>query len=688
MGTGAARDRSARARLAGVVLAGALALAACAAVGGRAPALGSGIDRASFDPSVRAQDDFFRAVNGTWLKKTPIPPDKSRIGAFPGMREKTEAQLRALVEEAARTRSDADAARIGDLYASFVDESAVERAGLGPLAEELAAIDALPSVDALGAAMGRLDRLGVDLPLGYYITLDSRDTTRSVPWLGQSGLLLPDRDYYLVDGDERFAQARAACAAYLARLLALSGATGDAATQADAVVALETALARSQWTRVENRDPLRTYNPMPSAVLASLAPGFDWSGYLAATGLAARTSEIVVRQPTYLPAFAALARATPLPVWKAYLRTPLLHAYAPFLPQAYVDARFAFSSTALRGTVENEARWKRGIALVQQSAGEALGRLYVERHFPPAAKERMERLVANLLAAYRESIDGLDWMSAATKEEAKAKLATFRPKIGYPVRWIDYSTLEIRRGDLLGNVERARIFEVDRQLAKVGAPVDRDEWRMTPQTVNAYYSSSFNEIVFPAAILQPPMFDASADDAVNYGAIGAVIGHEISHGFDDRGSQFDGAGHLRMWWSADDRERFTAKTKMLIEQYAAFSPVPGYTVNGELTLGENIADNSGLEIAFKAYHRSLDAKPAPVIDGMSGDERFFYGVAQSHRGKSREAALVAQIKSDPHSPSEFRVNGTVRNHPAFYSTFGVKPGDRLYLGPERRVSIW
>ena len=312
MGTSAARDRSARARLAGVVLAGALALAACAAVGGSAPALGSGIDRASFDPSVRAQDDFFRAVNGTWLKKTPIPPDKSRIGAFPGMREKTEAQLRALVEEAARTRSDAEAARIGDLYASFVDESMVERAGLGPLAEELAAIDALPSVDALGAAMGRLDRLGVDLPLGYYITLDSRDTTRSVPWLGQSGLLLPDRDYYLVDGDERFARARAACAAYLARLLALSVAAGDAATQADAVVALETALARSQWTRVENRDPLRTYNPMPSAVLASLAPGFDWSGYLAATGLAARTSEIVVRQPTYLPAFAALARATPL----------------------------------------------------------------------------------------------------------------------------------------------------------------------------------------------------------------------------------------------------------------------------------------------------------------------------------------------------------------------------------------
>jgi len=536
--------------------------------------------------------------------------------------------------------------------------------------------------------MGRLDRLDVDLPIGFYITLDGRDTSRNVAWLGQAGLLLPDRDYYLVEGDDKFAQARAALATYVGRLLALSGSGADAPAQASAVVELETALARGQWTRVEGRDPVKTYNKMDTASLGTLAGGFDWPGYLASTGLAARTSEIVVRQPSYLPAFAVLTRTTPLPVWKAYLRSHLLHAYAPYLSKAFVDARFEFSGTTLRGTTENEARWQRGVALVQHAAGEALGKLYVARHFPPAAKARMEALVANLLAAYRESIDGLDWMSAATKKQAQAKLATFRPKIGYPARWIDYGSLEIRRGDLVGNVERARAFEYERQLAKLGAPVDRDEWRMSPQTINAYYNASFNEIVFPAAILQPPFFYPEADDAVNYGAIGAIIGHEISHGFDDRGSQFDASGNLRVWWTPEDRARFGAKTRILIDEYSAFSPVPGYTVNGALTLGENIADNSGLEIAYKAYHRSLAGKPAPVIDGMSGDQRFFYGFAQGFRGKSREAALLAQIKSDPHSPDEFRVNGTARNHPAFYSTFGVGPGDAMYLPPEQRVSIW
>jgi len=668
--------------------------ASCAIAGCAQPAraptakLGSGIDRSSFDLTVRVQDDFFRSVNGAWLQATPIPAHKARIGATTTLRDKTEEQLRVLVEEATRRRGDADAARIADLYESFVDEAAVERAGLGPLAAELAAIDALPSADALGAGMGRLERLGVELPIGFYITLDSRDTSRHLPWLGQAGLLLPDRDYYLIEGDARFAQARASFLAYLGRLQTLAGTGSDAAAEAHAVLALETALARSQWTRVENRDPLKTYNLTAISALASLAGGFDWAGYLAATGLAARTSEIVVRQPSYLAAFAALARSTPLPVWKAYLRSHLLHSYAPFLAKAYVDARFEFSGTALRGTTENLARWQRGIALVQQSTGEALGKIYVARRFPPASKARMEALVANLLAAYRESIDSLDWMSPATKQEAQGKLATFRPKIGYPERWIDYGKLEIRRGDLIGNVVRARAFEAERQLAKLGAPVDRDEWRMLPQTVNAYYNAAFNEIVFPAGMLQPPFFDPDADDAANYGAIGAVIGHEISHGFDDRGSQFDRSGLLRMWWTPEDRARFSAKTRMLVEQYSAFSPVPGYTLNGELTLGENIADNSGLEIAYKAYRRSLGGKPAPVIDGMSGDERFFYGYAQSRRGKAREAALVAQIKSDPHSPDEFRVNGTLRNHPAFYSTFGVRPGDGMYLPPAKRVSIW
>ncbi len=650
--------------------------------------LQSGIDRANGDASVRPQDDFFRHVNGTWLKTQPMPADKARIGAFVSLREQSESEVREIVEAAVRAPDGADARRIGDLYRSFMDEAAVAKAGLGPLRGELAAIDAIGSIGEIAAAMGRLDWLGVDLPINFYIALDGRDTTRNLPWFTQGGLLLPDRDYYLVTGDAKFAQARAAGLAYVTRLLALSGAGGDAAVQATAVIELETALARIQSTRVENRDPVKAYNRMPADALGDLARGFDWPAYLKASGLAGRASEIVVRQPGYLTAFAAQLQATPPPVWKAYLRSHLLHAYAPYLGAEFVDARFAFAGTALSGTTENLARWKRGVALVQQSAGEAVGKLYVATYFPPASKARMEALVANLLAAYRESIGSLTWMSAATKREALAKLAAFRPKIGYPDRWIDYGALVVRPDDLIGNVERARAFEHERQLAKLGRPVDRDEWRMTPQTVNAYYSPPYNEIVFPAAILRPPFFDPAADDAVNYGAIGAVIGHEISHGFDDSGSQFDGTGNLRSWWTAEDRERFNAKTRALVAQYSAFSPVPGYTVNGDLTLGENIADNSGLEIAYKAYHQSLAGAAAPVIDGLTGDERFFYGFGQVFRSRSRQEALLTQIKSDTHSPGEFRVNGTVRNHPAFYSTFKVQPGDGMYLPPGQRVSIW
>jgi putative endopeptidase len=380
--------------------------------------------------------------------------------------------------------------------------------------------------------------------------------------------------------------------------------------------------------------------------------------------------------------------ATPLPVWKAYLRARLLASFAPYLGKEFVAARFAFVGSTLSGATENTARWKRGVALVQGAVGEALGKLYVDAYFPPESKARMERLVANLLAACRDSIDAIDWMGPATKKEALAKLATFSAKIGYPKRWIDYGTLEFRRGDLAGNVERARAFEYARDLAKLGRPVDRDEWLMTPQTVNAYYNASLNEIVFPASVLQPPFFDPGADEAINYGAIGSIIGHEISHGFDDEGSQFDASGNLRVWWTEEDRKRFDAKTRVLVAQYSAFSPLPGYTLDGELTLGENIADNAGLEIAYKAYQRALFGKPAPVLDGTSGDERFFIGFAQAFRGKSRDAVLLTRIKADPHSPDEFRVNGSVRNHPAFYATFQVRPGDGMYLPPERRVSIW
>jgi putative endopeptidase len=433
---------------------------------------------------------------------------------------------------------------------------------------------------------------------------------------------------------------------------------------------------------------VKTYSRVELAALPALAPGFDWPAWLAATGIAGGTRDVIVHQPSYVGVVAAELDAVPLATWKAYLRARLLHSFAPYLAAPFVDARFAFAGTALTGRAENVARWKRGVALVEESLGESLGKLYVDAYFPPASKARMEKLVANLLAACGESIDSAEWMSPQTKNEARAKLATFAPKIGYPKRWIDYGTLRTRRGDLVGNVERAREFDYARDLAKLGKPVDRDEWFMTPQTVNAYYNPSLNEIVFPASVLQPPMFDPDADDAVNYGAIGSVIGHEISHGFDDSGSQFDGSGNLRQWWSEEDRRRFEARTRRLATQYAAFEPLPGYHLNGELTLGENIADNAGLAMAYKAWQRSLNGQPSPTIDGLSGDQRFFYGFAQTWRGKTRAAALLAQIKSDPHAPDEFRVIGALRNHPAYYTTFGVKPGDKMYLAPADRVSLW
>jgi predicted metalloendopeptidase len=672
---------------AGIAVACAVSLlAGCAAPGGAR--LGSGIDLSAEDPAVRPQDDLYEHVNGAWIRRAEIPADKSTIGSWEDIQDRIQAQLRELIESAATRRDDADRRRIADLYASFMDEAAVERAGLAPLAGELAAIESVRSVGELAREIGRLSRLGVDTPIEASVDQDPRNAQRYVPTLAQAGLGLPDRDYYLVTADTKFAAARASYATYLARLLQLSGSGADARASADAVIALETALARGQWSRVENRDPVKTYNKVETSALAMLAPALDWPAWLAAIGLGGKSADVVVQQPSYLGAFSHELTATPLPVWKAYLRTHLLDAYAPYLGKEFVDARFAFVGTALSGATENQPRWKRGVALVDRTIGESLGKLYVEAHFPPASKARMERLVANLLAACGESIASLDWMGPATKKEAEAKLATFAPKIGYPKRWIDYSSVVVRRDDLVGNVERGREFAWARDLAKLGKPVDRDEWFMTPQTVNAYYNASLNEVVFPASVLQPPMFDPSADDAVNYGAIGAIIGHEISHGFDDEGSQFDATGNLRVWWTAEDRKRFEAKTRILVEQYAAFSPLPGYHVDGELTLGENIADNSGLEIAYKAYRRSLGGKPGPVIDGMTADQRFFYGFAQAFRSKTRDAQLLTWIKSDPHSPDRFRVTGSVRNHPAFDRAFDVKPGDGMYLPPGERVSIW
>ena len=653
--------------------------------------LTSGIDRGAIDAQVRPQDDFYRHANGRWLKAAVFPPDKAYIGPGEQLHDLTQKQLRALIEAAQHRSEDVEAKKLADLYASYMDEAAIDRLGATPLAAELTAIDAVSDRTQLATLFARLGQIGVDSPLGLTIVQDDRDATRYVPALVQSGLGLPMRDYYLKRDDKTFRTVRAKYTAYLAQLLALSDARDQRASEATAraVLALETEIARVQWDPVENRDPVKSYNPVALADLPALAPALDWPGYLAAAGLASRTPNVLVRQPSYWRGLNPLLATVSLDTWKAYARVRLLEAYAPYLSKPFVDLRFAFAGKVLSGTQKNRARWERGVRLVNESLGEALGRLYVEQHFPPASKQRLEAMVANLLATYRESLTTLEWMSPETRQQALAKLAKFNVKVGYPRRWIDYSALAIRRDDLVGNVMRARRFEDARQIAKLGKPIDREEWGMTPQTVNAYYDPSMNEIVFPAAYLQSPNFIAEADDAANYGAIGATIGHEISHGFDDEGSQYDGDGNLRDWWTAQDKARFKAKTAALVKQYSAFVAVPpAYHVNGELTLGENIADNAGLVMAYKAWQRSLEGKPSPVIDGLSGDQRFFYGFAQTWRGKARDAALLAQIKSDPHSPDEFRVIGVLRNHPAFYTAYKVKPGDKMYLAPTDRVSLW
>ncbi|MBC7574092.1 MAG: M13 family peptidase [Herminiimonas sp.] len=652
--------------------------------------LSSGIDLQYVDPAARAQDDFYRHVNGLWLQKTEIPADKSRWGAFSELQENTLPQLRGIIDAASKdpaATKGSDTQKIGDMYASFMDQATRDRLGRAPLAGDFARIDSMHDKKQIAGVIAYFNRIGATSPIDFDITQDSKDATKYVAEIGQGGLGLPDRDYYLKDDDAKLKDARLKYQALIEDMLAKGG-DKQAAANARDILAVETAIAKIQWTKVENRDPVKTYNRIELAKLVALTPGYDWKTYQRATGIDGRVTYLVANQPSYFNGLAKVIESTPLPVWKAYFKWQLLNRYAPYLAQADVDRRFVFYGTVLRGVPQNEVTWKRGVRLVEGGAGEILGKLYVEKYFPPENKARMEKLVANLMVAYRQSIDTLDWMSPDTKKEAQKKLSTFAPKIGYPNKWRDYSKLTVEKKDLVGNVRRATTFEYQRQLAKLGKPLDRTEWGMTPQTINAYYNPQLNEIVFPAAILQPPFFNATADDAVNYGGIGAVIGHEISHGFDDQGSQFDELGNLRDWWTKDDHQKFAVKTKALVAQYAAYSPLQGYFVNGELTLGENIADNSGLAIAYKAYRLSLGGKEAPVIDGLTGDQRFYLGWAQVWRGKSRDAQVIVQIKSDPHSPEQFRGNGTLKNQPGFYSAFGVKEGDKMYLKPEERVLIW
>ena len=652
-------------------------------------ALTSGIDIQYIDAKVRPQDDFFQHLNGEWLKTTQIPDDKSSWGSFAKLRDDTLPQLRAIIEDlqSRKHKAGSNEQKIADLYASYMNEALLEKQGIKPLSGELGQIRGVKDKKALPGLIVRLSRIGVATPYAIYVSTDARDSLKNAAYVTQSGLGLPDRDYYLKKDDERLAGIRTQYVAHMARILTLAGHKAPEAA-AQAILEFETALAEVQWSKVDNRDPVKRYNKTEIAKLGEVAPGYDWLDVMGKAGVATKTDYVIVNQPSYLKGFARLVDVTPLDTLKSYFEWQLLRDASPYLSKAFADANFAFYEGVISGVSAQPPRWKRGVATVEGAIGEGLGQLYVTRYFPAERKARMEVLVKNLLAAYKDSIDKLDWMGPDTRREAQDKLAKFTTKIGYPNKWRDYSALSFVAGDLAGNMRRAAEFSYKRNIAKLGAPVDREEWGMTPQTVNAYYRSTANEIVFPAAILQPPFFNAQADDAVNYGAIGAVIGHEISHGFDDKGSQSDGNGNLRDWWTADDRAKFKAKADALTKQYDGYSPLPGYNVNGALTLGENIADNSGLAIAYKAYKLSLQGQPAPVIDGLTGEQRFYMGFGQVWRSKMREAQQIKQVKTDPHAPGQFRANGTVINQPGFYEAFGVKEGDKMYVAPENRIIIW
>ena len=652
--------------------------------------LRSGLDLAGFDRSVRPQDDLYRFAGGTWLATTEIPADRSNYGTFSKLEDDAIAALRALAEAAAADAQKAlgsDRQKLGDLYAAYMDEQGIEQRGLAPLRDELARIDSINDARAIFEYIGRAQRIGGGAHIGFYVGQDRKNSSSYIAGIGQSGLTMPDREYYLAD-DERNRKFREAFVRYAEQLLSLSGAP-DAAAKASRVLAIETAIAQQHWTRVENRDPLKTYNKTTIKELASLAPALDWNAFVAGLGVdPAKIQAVDVRQPSYLREASRLVRELPVEDWRAYFRFRLLDGSAAFLPSAFDAARFEFRERTLRGVQEQQPRWRRGVNLLDRTVGEIAGRAYVEQNFRPEARERIRQLVGNLRQAFEVKIDELEWMSADTKLEAKRKLARFTVKVGYPDQWRDYTTLEIRAGDLLGNLRRVNEFEFARQISRLDSSVDRNEWFMTPQTVNAYYSPPMNEIVFPAAILQPPFFDPLADDAVNYGGIGGVIGHEFSHGFDDSGRRYDGEGNLRDWWTFDDNVHFRERAGRLAAQYSQYKPIADRSINGDLTLGENIGDLSGLAVAYRAYLISLNGKEAPVIDGFTGPQRFFLGWAQVWRRKYRDDELRTRLITDSHSPSEYRCNGVVTNMAEFYDAFGVKPGDRLYREPTERVKIW
>jgi putative endopeptidase len=649
------------------------------------PKYGSwGFDAAGMDRSVSAGADFNKFANGTWEAHAVIPADRSRFGNFDTLILLSEARVHAILEDAAAGKlDDPDGAKIGAAYKAFMDQKRADALDFKPVAPALAAVRHAKTARDVARLMGRANFDTYPSIFSLYISQDGKAPNRYAVSLSAGGLGLPDRDYYLKPA---FAEKKAKYQAYVQQLLDMVG-WDKPADHAQAIVAFETQLAEASWTRAERRDRSKTYNPVSLAELKALAPGFDWDIFLAASRLP-KIDRFIAVTNTALPKYAAIFQATPVDTLRAWLAFRSIDGAAPYLSQRFVDAQFDFRSKALAGQPEQRVRWKRGVAFVDDVLGEAVGRVYVARYFPPAAKAKMDALVGDIHSALHDRIEKLDWMSPETKVKALEKLSKFTVKIGYPATWRDYGAYSVSSSDLLGNRMRADTFEWHREVARLFKPVDHAEWDMTPQTVNAYYNYANNEIVFPAAILQPPFFDPDADPAINYGGIGGVIGHEISHGFDDQGRKSDGDGVLTDWWTKDDADKFQTQAKRLGAQYSAFEPLPNVHVNGDLTMGENIGDMGGLSLALEAYHRSLKDRPAPVIDGFTGDQRVFLGWAQVWRQKERDDALHQQVVSDPHSPGQYRVNGTIRNIDGWYSAFDVKAGDPLYVAPEKRVHIW
>lgn len=648
----------------------------------------SGIDKTGFDASMRPQDDFFDYVNGTWVKNTEIPADKARWGTFDALGEKSQKDVRALVEEVSAAEgvsAGSPQQKIRDFYNSYLDTEAATAKGLEAIREDLDNIAAIDNMDGVYSAFSSLGIYGVNSPIGVGIFSDMKNPDVNAIYVVQAGLTLPDRDYYLLD-DEQFVNGRQLYMKYVTDVFELAG-FEDAAGRAERLLAVETSLAEVMWTKEENRDWSKRYNPMNIDELNELTPQVNWT-LAFETAQIPVDSQFLVSQPSYFEAAGKILADTPLDTWKDYLRLQTISNFANVLGDEYAALSFEFFDKGLTGVDEQEPRWKQAIESVDDNMGELLGQLYVDKHFKAESKERMDIMIQNLIKAYEVSITGLDWMSEETKQQALDKLHKFRPMIGYPEKWIDYTKLEVTDGNLIANVKSGAEFAWNREIDKLDKPVDKTEWGMTPQTVNAYYNPVWNVIVFPASILQPPFFNVLADDAVNYGGIGAVIGHEIGHGFDDSGKRFDGDGVLRDWWTEEDAEKFDVRKNALAAQYDGYDAIDGLTINGQFTSGENIGDLGGLSIAYLAYKMSLEGKEAPVIDGLTGDQRFFMGWAQVWRSKARDEEVKRRLIVDPHSPPKFRANGAAVNVPAFYEAFDVKEGDGMYLAPEDRVRIW